>query len=352
MNAVRQLSLAFLMLAGWTSVASAQFEIVPWINDSTLDFIDGANLTYTHAVDIANTGGAQDTVTAPGALVINGLTFDSANADGGFNDPPDAGGHTWTGSDFVLDIQIQEGDGGVNPFSWGDGSAAANGGSNITGTNSTELSTGIVAGGSTEITLSGLSTNTDYSFVWFSPTWNQGGGPRTGVIEASFDDFVNVVVSPTINQDADGDPNPAAINQIVAYQYNTGSNTSISFRTASDTGDTLHSYGFLNQVGMVELPELIEGDADRNGVVDINDFNLISDEFLTATVTPGFGGDVNFDSFVDQADFRIWKNAFADPGSTVGLSTVPEPKSLVVCLLAAIGMLTMGPSRRHLSDQP
>lgn len=96
--------------------------------------------------------------------------------------------------------------------------------------------------------------------------------------------------------------------------------------------------------GMVELdvfgdtPDFDAADADRNGVVDINDFILISDNFLSVPSSPGLDGDIVIDNFVDAADFRLWKDY---PGMAEALAAyigqpVPEPATVALLGLAAL----------------
>ncbi|MBX3433666.1 MAG: PEP-CTERM sorting domain-containing protein [Pirellulales bacterium] len=78
----------------------------------------------------------------------------------------------------------------------------------------------------------------------------------------------------------------------------------------------------------------VPGDADRNGIVDMNDFILISNNFLTTQSVAGLNGDVNFDGVVDQLDFREWRVA-TGAGSTPTSTSVPEPAAIA---LAGLGV--------------
>lgn len=79
-------------------------------------------------------------------------------------------------------------------------------------------------------------------------------------------------------------------------------------------------------------PFLTEGDVNGDGLVNGEDFDIIS-EFLFTQQSPGDNGDLDLNGTVDFADFRIWKNA---PKSGLGSlvqgsnSAVPEPGSLVL----------------------
>ena len=95
--------------------------------------------------------------------------------------------------------------------------------------------------------------------------------------------------------------------------------------------------------GMVELdvfgalPTLDPADADRDGDVDIDDFYLISSNFLSVPSAIGLDGDIVPDNYVDSADFRLWKDrAPASALAEFYAQQVPEPSSVV--LLALLGV--------------
>ena len=84
----------------------------------------------------------------------------------------------------------------------------------------------------------------------------------------------------------------------------------------------------------------LAGDANGDGFVNLLDFNLISNNFLTSPAVPGTNGDLNQDGVVDQKDFRAWR--VATGAGVVGSSTAaPEPASVVLAGLfaAAAGLL-------------
>jgi hypothetical protein len=78
-------------------------------------------------------------------------------------------------------------------------------------------------------------------------------------------------------------------------------------------------------------------DLDGNGV-GISDFTLIRNNFLTANSNAM--GDVNFDGFVDHADYFLWREAFLSGGgslSAISWSPVPEPSSVLLVGIAIAG---------------
>jgi hypothetical protein len=80
---------------------------------------------------------------------------------------------------------------------------------------------------------------------------------------------------------------------------------------------------------------LVDGDVNGDGLVDLDDYRVIRDNFLE-TVSSRAEGDLNFDRLVDREDFRAWKDAFtALPGAVA----VPEPSTLWLALLC-VSILT------------
>jgi hypothetical protein len=89
------------------------------------------------------------------------------------------------------------------------------------------------------------------------------------------------------------------------------------------------------------------GDANRNGVVDINDFFVISNNFNKVPSSPGLDGDVVIDNIVNVLDFRLWKNAVsAEVAALAGNFAVPEPAGAAMIML---GTVALGAFRRRLA---
>jgi hypothetical protein len=87
-------------------------------------------------------------------------------------------------------------------------------------------------------------------------------------------------------------------------------------------------------------PKPTPGDVNKDGTIDLADFNAIANEFLNEGMIPA---DVNHDMVVDFADFGLWKlNAQLGAGTPV----VPEPGA--GCLLGlAILILGVGRMGQH-----
>jgi hypothetical protein len=84
------------------------------------------------------------------------------------------------------------------------------------------------------------------------------------------------------------------------------------------------------------LPPL-EGDVNNDRVVDLIDFQTISDNFRDA-VGARSDGDLNADGVVDFQDFRIWKANYVPAAAQGATVAVPEPASLAGVALALAGL--------------
>jgi hypothetical protein len=111
---------------------------------------------------------------------------------------------------------------------------------------------------------------------------------------------------------------------------------------------------FLNAVNYTAgLGFVVPGDVNRNGVTDINDYNIIRNNFLQTGRTRA-QGDLIGDGTVNFADFRYWKDnrtagsagsAMTDAELLAGLG-IPEPTSAALAILGAIACLSVGRRRK------
>ncbi len=90
------------------------------------------------------------------------------------------------------------------------------------------------------------------------------------------------------------------------------------------------------QSGTVEQPEL-PGDADADNDVDGVDFGLWQAGYPMASGATLADGDFDGDGDVDGVDFGLWQAAY--PTNVGGAGTLPEPATLAVLALGAIGFL-------------
>lgn len=94
-------------------------------------------------------------------------------------------------------------------------------------------------------------------------------------------------------------------------------------------------------VTSVDELNLAAGDFDRNGVVDIADYNLWRVDFGSTTKSDADG---NGDGVVNAADYTVWRDSFAAAGGAVGGALgggVPEPASYtaLAVALSVVGLL-------------
>jgi hypothetical protein len=91
----------------------------------------------------------------------------------------------------------------------------------------------------------------------------------------------------------------------------------------------------------------VAGDADGNGIININDYLLI--QANSFTIKPiGTMGDVDDSGFVDFGDFQQWKQNF--PGGIAAANAaiaalVPEPSAMILLAGSAASLWLMGRKR-------
>lgn len=85
----------------------------------------------------------------------------------------------------------------------------------------------------------------------------------------------------------------------------------------------------------------VDGDVDGNGIVDLNDYNTIRDNFLLSPATKEQGDLVGPGDIVDLNDFLFWRANYSPPGAleSSGPQSVPEPASW---LFAGLGLAVLG----------
>jgi hypothetical protein len=117
--------------------------------------------------------------------------------------------------------------------------------------------------------------------------------------------------------------------------------------TSLTPGETLHHYAFTNELATELVASLpIAGDANGDGIIDLADFQFISDNFLK-TVAPGTLGDVNKDGVVNAKDHRLWQQEYSAIEDEL-LTQIPEPgTATLLCLWVSLSCLAR--SRREVS---
>jgi hypothetical protein len=81
------------------------------------------------------------------------------------------------------------------------------------------------------------------------------------------------------------------------------------------------------------------------GVIDINDFNVIKMNFFN-TGQSRIQGDLTGDTIVNFDDFRQWKTAAGSGFASVTLFGVPEPTSGLLFTAGCIGFISLVRRRR------
>jgi len=95
--------------------------------------------------------------------------------------------------------------------------------------------------------------------------------------------------------------------------------------------------GFINTLEILKLSGVLTADVNGDDVVDLSDFTMIRQNFLT-NVGVGADGDANSDGMVDFGDYFFWRRVYLEQGGDVNAIpsfSVPEPR-------AAAGLLVLG----------
>lgn len=92
------------------------------------------------------------------------------------------------------------------------------------------------------------------------------------------------------------------------------------------------------------LPPRIEGDTNRDGVVDLTDLNAVRNNF--GTQATGQASDVNRDGIVGLEDLNAVRNRFGE-----GAIGVPEPTAHSLALLAVVLLIAVFQNRSALSNR-
>ncbi len=107
----------------------------------------------------------------------------------------------------------------------------------------------------------------------------------------------------------------------------------------TDVGNNVSSASttFTVRGDSVSIDGLLQGDANRDGTVDIDDFNLLAFSYLGAGGWDD--GDWNSTGIVDIDDFNLLAFNYLSSSTPPAISGVPEPTSVALALLAGIGLI-------------
>jgi hypothetical protein len=131
-----------------------------------------------------------------------------------------------------------------------------------------------------------------------------------------------IAVGNSVPGNPDFDHFAGQIDELAVYDLTGQSVSAISSKLVA-----LATHFSVSQPGM-------PGDANKDGVVNGLDFDLISNNLFT-TQSPGSGGDLDLNALVDFADYRIWKTSA--PAEIAAQYTIPEPSSLALVVLSLLG---------------
>ena len=101
------------------------------------------------------------------------------------------------------------------------------------------------------------------------------------------------------------------------------------------TGDLfVESLTYTDNEVLISLGRSLPGDANRDGVVDVSDFNVWNEFKFTGDSTWDTG-DFNGDGLTDTSDFNIWNEFKFTSGN---LNAVPEPAADILVILSMLAM--------------
>jgi autotransporter-associated beta strand protein len=139
---------------------------------------------------------------------------------------------------------------------------------------------------------------------------------------------------------------PAATIQSLLAASRASGWTSGQFR--SSTADASHALGWADDgLGKVTVAYALYGDTNLDGAVNGTDLNVVLSYYNTSGATWG-KGDVNYDGVVNGTDLNaVLSNYNQSIGMTAGDVAVPEPGTLALLVMGAVGVMAGSAWRRQ-----
>jgi hypothetical protein len=177
--------------------------------------------------------------------------------------------------------------------------------------------------------------------------WNDGGRDAQHYnILTSTDAGQNFTLLTTFTNDpGQSTPTPLPVSQRVSFVENALPQLATSVTTLKvEFLSVENGYTGYTEIDVFGTQLFQTGDANRDGFVDINDFNTISNNFFKVPSSPGLDGDIVVDNIVNVLDFRLWKSVVSP--EVAALANIPEPSSIALAGLSLAGMVAARRRRR------
>ena len=131
--------------------------------------------------------------------------------------------------------------------------------------------------------------------------------------------------------------------EVIPYNGEPSDLAQVEFTYEASAANGRNSGIFLDNVLVIGNKELLAGDFNNDGQVDLADLSVLATNFNQ----PGdlSAGDINFDGRVDLHDFFEWRQVFQPAGAA---ASVPEPRTGGLLVLALVlSLWGRRKSRRH-----